>query len=198
MERWFPVDQWPYEVSDMGRVRRSEPASGTRPGLVLKTSKSNTGYMRVQLSRDGTPRKFLVARLVAEAFVPRRRGAPFVNHKNGDKTDNRAENLEWVTRSENQLHAYDTGLQLSGEAAGRAKLTLEHVKEIVRRHAAGESQTALAKEYPVNQSMISKIVRGEYWPRELADEFELVDAYGLDAGGRVRWQRKLIPKRHVE
>jgi hypothetical protein len=88
-----------------------------------------------------------------------------VNHKNGDCADNRAENLEWVTQSENQLHAYDTSLQASGSKHGRAKLTEEQVREIIERHAAGDSQTSLAREYPDNQSMISKIVRGDFWKR---------------------------------
>ena len=165
MESWVAVSGWPYEVSNMGRVRRSEPASGTRPGLVLKGELIRRGYLRVQLRKEGHMQRAMVSRLVAEAFVPKRMGALYVNHKNGNTQDNRAANLEWVTQSENQLHAYDTGLQRAGSRAVRAKLTEAQVVEIIARHAAGETQTALAREFPVNQSMISKIVRGEYWGR---------------------------------
>lgn len=165
MEHWAEIIGWPYEVSDAGRVRRSQPGPATRPGFVLKPYATERGYLRIQLSRDNAPRRFMVHRLVAEAFVPNPEGKRFVNHRNGDPTDNRAENLEWVTQRENQLHAYDRGLQAAGSGHGRAKLTEEQVREIRDRHAAGETQTALAQEYPVNQSMISKIVRGQFWQR---------------------------------
>ena len=165
MESWLPVDGWPYEVSDKGRVRRTLRAPGTRPGLVLRPHATNRGYLRVQLRSENKPKHVAVHRLVAGAFVPSRRGAPYVNHIDGDRTNNCAENLEWVTQSENQIHAYATGLQGLGAKHGRSKLTEGQVEEIIARHAAGETQTALAREYPVNQSMISKIVRGEFWKR---------------------------------
>lgn len=86
-----------FEVSNLGRVRRPN-------GLVLKTWALNTtGYLQVQaLDR----RKHLVHRLVASAFVDGFRTGLVVNHKNGDRADNRSENLEWVTRSENERHSY--------------------------------------------------------------------------------------------
>ena len=165
MESWRSVAGWPYEVSSMGRVRRSGRASGTRPGLVLKHQPTREGYVRVALSISGRQQKFLVHLLVLEAFTERPYEHAVANHKNGNKADPRLSNLEWTTRSENQLHAYDTGLQKAGSRHGRAKLTEEQVVEIRKRYAAGESQTALAREYPVNQSMISKIVREEFWMR---------------------------------
>ena len=71
-----------------------------------------TGYQDVLLtSRDGNHHTKLIHRLVAECFCTKREGANEVNHKNGDKTDNRAANLEWVTRSENLKHAFETGLR---------------------------------------------------------------------------------------
>ena len=163
MGRWQGIKSWPYEVSNRGRVRRTGRSSGTRPGLVLVGEISSRGYRRVLLQHGGQRKKHTVHRLVAVAFLEHDPDRLTINHINGDQLDNRVENLEWCTQSENQLHAYRTGLQLAGEHSGRAKLTQEQVGEIRRRYAKGETQTALAREFPVNQSMISKIVRREFW-----------------------------------
>jgi len=92
------------KVSDCGRVL-------SRLGRKLSLQKSNAGYLRVELHKNGMAQKHSVHRLVATAFVPNPEGKPQVNHIDGDKTNNKAENLEWVTQSENQSHAYQNGLQ---------------------------------------------------------------------------------------
>ena len=89
-----------YEVSSDGRVRN------VRNGNLLAGSISANGYVRVSLSANGRSKQTSVHRLVAEAFVEKPVGKGEVNHKNGDKQDNSAENLEWVSRSENVTHAY--------------------------------------------------------------------------------------------
>jgi len=79
----------------------------SRFGRTLKTQPGNSGYLRVELSG----KKYLLHRLLATAFIPNPDAKPQVNHKDGNKTNNRLDNLEWVTRSENQEHAYAAGLQ---------------------------------------------------------------------------------------
>ena len=95
-EHWKAIKKNPnYEVSDLGRVRN------VKTGRVLKTFTSCGGYLRVDLGRNC---RVKVHRLVALAFCGPRRGRPVVNHKNRDRHDNRACNLEWVTYAENTAH----------------------------------------------------------------------------------------------
>jgi hypothetical protein len=99
MDEWKAVAEWPqYEVSVSGEVRRD--------GVVRKGYLTDKGYVRVTI--DGKSKA--VHRLVAEAFVANPLSLTEVNHKDGDKTNNAATNLEWCTRSENMRHAYATGL----------------------------------------------------------------------------------------
>jgi len=109
-ERWKPCFEGYYEVSDIGRVRRIKPGSGTRKGRILNPPISKSGYRDAQVTiRRKTLRSF-VHRLVAKAFLGPCPPGKQVNHKDGVKTNNRVENLEYVTHKENALHAYRLGL----------------------------------------------------------------------------------------
>jgi len=78
--------------------------------LILKTSLNKLGYPQITLSKDGARKCFRIHRLIADTWLEPVEGKTEVNHKNGVKTDNYVENLEWATRSENIKHAWDTGL----------------------------------------------------------------------------------------
>lgn len=94
-----------YMVTSDGTVYRKGPA--VKP---LKQSISEKGYPVVYLSFNGKTKAAKVHRLVAELFVPNPERKKEINHKDGDKLNNKANNLEWCTRSENVKHSYEAGL----------------------------------------------------------------------------------------
>ena len=105
MEQWKTILDHPnYEISSLGKIRNIKRGRLLKPQL-------DKGYYRVHLSTKGKVTVKPVHRLVAEAFVDGYREGLQVNHINGCKTRNDAGNLEWVTYSENLLHAYETGLR---------------------------------------------------------------------------------------
>lgn len=167
MEFWREIFDG-YFVSTFGKVESIK--RGKRRRLSPKTKKN--GYLEVALSINGRRKCCLIHRLVALAFIPNPDDKPEVNHVNGDKTDNRVENLEWATASENQCHAYATGLQTvrRNEDASAAKFTNEQVR-FIRDNPQGLSRAEIARMFDVHQTTISAIQLGH--------------AYGT-AGGRIR------------
>lgn len=145
-----------YEVSTAGNIKstkRHEPH-------LLKPTTDRKGYLRVCLQIGGEQKTFKVHRLVAQAFIPNTENKREVNHLNGIKTDNRVENLEWVTPSENIRHAFATGLSAQGEVNYNAKLTNEQIVYI-RNNPNGLKTCALAEKFGVDQTTISAIQLGK-------------------------------------
>jgi hypothetical protein len=165
---WRPVVGYEgrYEVSDAGEVKSyvGRLKSSNLAGRIV-TPCISRGYPKVDLAMNGKKRPFTVHRLVMAAFVGVRPAGFQINHKNGIKTDNRLENLEYCSTAANRQHAYDTGLQpkRKGEKHPLAKLTAELVMEIRRRRSNGERPKDLAREMGIHQSNICHIVSGRIW-----------------------------------
>lgn len=158
-----------YQVSDSGQVRsldRTDSRGRKWKGKVLKTWPDGlSGYLQVCLSKEGKVIQIRIHRLITLAFhgLPSGRQA---NHKNGEKTDNRAHNLEWMTCSENVKHRINVlGIQNpAGESHACSKLTAKQVKEIRRLCAQGKnSQKSLAHRFGVTPSAISQIFTRRTW-----------------------------------
>ena len=124
IESWKAIPEFEdrYEVSDLGRIRRTVTGRGTKAGRFRKSVLGGFRYLQVQLKRlDGRLKNITVHILVAGLFVPNPESKPEVNHKNGNRFDCRAENLEWVTHSENVQHAFDLGLTSKPSVEGRKR-----------------------------------------------------------------------------
>lgn len=120
---------------------------------ILKPTKSS-GYYSVNLSRNNKQKSTKVHVLVAAACLGENPSGLDVRHKNGCRTDNRAENLEYGTRSENVLDGY----KITGKTMACQKLSPQKAEEIRSRNQNGVSQRRLAKEYGVSKSTISAIL----------------------------------------
>ncbi len=168
-----------YQVSNLGNVRSldREVAPNNRvpywkKGKICKQSKSNLGYMTVGFTVNNIKVNKYVHRLVAEAFIDNINDYPQVNHIDCDKTNNRMDNLEWCTNSQNHIHASKNGLNklhlhrvaYSGEKNGRALLTKEQVLELKQKYIPYKySAKKLSKEYNVSESCITHILNNTSW-----------------------------------
>jgi hypothetical protein len=170
VEEWKDVVGYEgiYQVSSLGRVMRVAGGHGATPGRIMKPMRDGNGYLQVSLYRDRKRARLYVHRMVAIAFLGQQPPGCEVNHKNGDRDDPRAENLEWVTRSENHRHAYRVlgreAAPSKGEAHGRSKLTRDDVKRIRMLYATGEYlQAELGEMFGVTGATIGQVVRRETW-----------------------------------
>lgn len=123
-EIWKDIEDYEglYQVSNMGRVKSlARTRKAYTPGKgdwvapvkerILRASISKDGYYCVVLAKEGVNKHQRVNRLVAEAFIPNTENKPQVNHIDGNKLNNRVDNLEWVTAKENTIHSVKNGLQ---------------------------------------------------------------------------------------
>lgn len=163
-EEWRPVVGYEgvYEVSNYGRVARIQFYRG-RGGLL--TPIVSNGYLRVGLYSNNVKTLTLVHRIVARAFIGEPT-APQINHIDGNKQNNRVDNLEYCTGRENSQHAIRIGLRDSGigEMNPSVKLTQQEVDEIRVLYIKGDiTQRELARIYKVHFSTIWLIVHNKKW-----------------------------------
>lgn len=164
-EKWKNVPGYAglYQVSNLGRVRSWHKRSG---GALLSAGTDKIGYSFVILYYKARCTPHRVHRLVADRFISPCPAGLEVNHKDGDKSNNRASNLEYITHRQNILHAIGNGAWPShaGEKSGNAKLTNEQVREI-RRFVGNGLMTykEAARKYRVTKVNISMIVNRKSW-----------------------------------
>ena len=162
---WRPVVGYEgtYEVSAAGEVRRLRRTRGARPGHRLIPLKHDRGYLGVSLSSGNRATRYYVHRLVAHAFLGAYPPAHQVNHRNGNKRDNRIENLEYVLARDNTRHAVRVGLMdHAGEKNSQAKLTAQQVGAI-RALRGIMSRALIAQRFHIAPSTVSGIHSGARW-----------------------------------
>ena len=132
----------------------------------MATVVTNCGYVHVSLAYlQGYSKPFLVHRLVAQTFIPNPDNKPQINHIDGNKQNNNVNNLEWCTRAENQLHAFETGLQSSiqGEDHALSKLSNQDAIDIINLILAGASNDDIADKYKLHSRYVSLIRHKKRW-----------------------------------
>lgn len=159
IEIWKPVEGFDgYEVSDLGRVRKT---CDLQP---CKTVTHKQGYVRICIKRNDGVFKFMsVHRMVAMAFIPNPEGKATVNHKNGMHTDNRVDNLEWMTQAENNAHAYATGLKNSDHVRVVPDEIVKEIRSCYTPYHKEFGATPLAKRFGLSISQVYRIARGLYY-----------------------------------
>lgn len=151
-ELWKPLLEYKgIEVSSIGRIRKAANKS-RKERILTEFPKDRDGYYRCSVQRlDGTWTSQPVHRLVAKAFIPRTKNRDIVNHIDGNRTNNRIENLEWVTPKENVIHSFKFGSRkICEQVPKKTILTDFQVNQIGK----------LRELYTVNQ--IAKLFNIEY------------------------------------
>lgn len=169
------LDQWRsvpgygghYEASDTGQVRSLDRKIRCRNGHIrlikgrtLNARLNSKGYRRVSLSYDSKSHFELVHRMVAKAFIENPLGLPCVNHINGQRLDNRPENLEWITHKGNSQHALATGLYAVGERHQSAKHTRDDALMVLGCLRCGVPHCQIATRLGVSSWFVRSIASG--------------------------------------
>lgn len=155
MEEWKDLlEHNNYEISNYGNIKNKT----TRH--ILKPQIKSGGYAYIGLRIDGTKKHYSLHRLVVKYFVSGEKEYFEVNHIDGNKLNNRFDNLEWISHKENMKHAHDSGL--NNKFTRNSKLTETQVLEIFNSRSL-KGAVQLAKEYNVNVTTIRDIINRKSW-----------------------------------
>ena len=167
-----------YQVSNLGRVKsvariiykdfsnhptiKSQFAKYNRGEVIMQPFIKKTGYYTVSLTKDHKKKTWMIHQLVAKAFIPNPENKEMINHIDCNTLNNRVENLEWCTNSENQIHAMKNGLKVDfGANHPNSKLTEDDVRYIREHYIPKDKEfgyVPLSKKFGVSTSTIDSVV----------------------------------------
>lgn len=165
-EEWREVLDGHYAVSNLGRVKRlTVPKKGGRAkeGFIYKAFPGRKGYIFVRIAVGGKYLTRRLHRIVAHAFLGPCPNGKEVNHKDGDKGNNRSSNLEYVTGAENLEHAVRMGLTPKGRECPQAILNSSQALEIVCLARAGISKSEIGRRFGVSRRTVNCLLSGLSW-----------------------------------
>lgn len=163
---WKEVPNYPgYEISNLGQLRsyRNNAGKIVDSPKIIKQTTTEKGYKRVAMRKNTKPKIWFTHRIVMLAFVGEIPESHEVNHMNGVHDDNRLENLEYTTHSENELHKYRVLKKPTSkwEKSNFAKLTREQAYKI--KYEEFGYQYDIAKKYGISRCMVSLIKTNKNW-----------------------------------
>lgn len=153
-----------YQISDQGRIFTKRRLDGNRIiyGRELHPLITKDGYLKVRLTKNSVATGYYIHRLVAKQFIENPYNLPEVNHRDGNKFNNKVSNLEWCSKQDNMKHAAKHSLIQHGAARPSAKLTEEQVLEIYKLKGIMAAKE-IGAYYGVSKNTINLILRGKKW-----------------------------------
>lgn len=165
-EEWEPIEGFPnHAVSNLGRVRNNNSGIILKTQLKVKDGRAspNSEYLFVELNKGGKRFRKIVHRLVAAAFIPKIAGKPLVNHKDANKWNNRADNLEWVNHKENAEHAVFMGLNRM--CMGEPPVTKDQIPLIKEAYRLGVEK--ICTKFNISKQILVRIVSGKEYQKHI-------------------------------
>jgi hypothetical protein len=159
-EIWKPIKglENRLKISSKGRVKSL--TKNNKEGVILKPNPNSEGYLRLATSINGQRFVRFIHRLVAQAFIDNPENKPFVNHINGIKDDNKVENLEWCTKSENMKHAYRTKLMVAKKGKKDLQVKELLVFDLEEKYIKTLYRPKEWREFGLDPSCVMKCLRG--------------------------------------
>lgn len=171
MEIWKKIDGYDgrYSISNFGNIKTNAYinkhavyGSAKHKELLRNPLPAARGYLRTVLTDINKKQHYIqIHRLVAQAFIPNPNGLPQVNHKDCNKKNNRADNLEWCTNDENRNHAKEMGLIKSRDQLPQSKLKSHQIPVLISLINSGLSQKKVGLIFGICQQNVSRIIKSQ-------------------------------------
>ena len=150
-----------YLVSNYGFIKNTKTGN-------IRSGESSDDYCHIYFQVNKKATKFQIHRLVAQTFLPNPFNFPVVHHKDGNKKNNRVDNLEWVTYSKNNIHALESGLRRLPSGVNHHNSCLTE-SDVIQIRMIARSGLCLQKEigrmWKISQSQVSRIARNTQWAK---------------------------------